>query len=239
MLARASAAPAEAGATVRRIVLDANVFDQLRRGNIAAANKLLEVQKHEVYVSWEAFQEWVVRPPDRTQANTARQIIDKLKIKMAPPAPAAVVADLRARNSVRKGTATILSKESDLMIAAEAKALNAEVWSFDRAFKGNPGASVEKTLGVKVAAETTTVEKVFGDAAKVRQPKPKESRALRILGIKEDPVAGHLPEGKVAAPSTTPTGGGAAAKEAESVAVKEAESAAVKEAESVAVKEAG
>ena len=79
MLARAPAA--KAGATVRRIVLDANVFDQLRRGNIEAANTLRElVKNHEVYVSWEAFQEWVVRPPDRTQANTARQIIDKLGI---------------------------------------------------------------------------------------------------------------------------------------------------------------
>jgi len=93
------------------------------------------------------------------------------------------------------------------------------VWSFDRAFKGHPGAAVEKTLGVKVADETRTVEKVFGDAAKVRQPKPKESRALRILGIKEDPVAGQL-EGTLATPSTTPTGGGAAAKEAEETAAK-------------------
>ena len=39
MLARSPAGPAKAGATVRRIVLDANVFDQLRRGNLSTLGR--------------------------------------------------------------------------------------------------------------------------------------------------------------------------------------------------------
>jgi hypothetical protein len=234
MLARAPAAPAKAGAAVRRIVLDANVFDQIARGNIEAANTLRAlVQKHQVYVSWQAFHEWAIVTKDRKQANTVIRIIEKLQIKSAPPAPSVVLNELKAKNTFTKGkgTASVLARETDLKVAAEAKALDAEVWSFDRGFRNNSG-GVEKTLGVKVAPETKTIQKVAAN------PKASQARALRILGIKEDPVKGHLPEGKVTAPSGGATGGGAAVKETESVAVKEAESVAVKEAESVAVKEA-
>jgi len=203
MLSRAPTVPARAGPSVRRVVLDADVFDQIARGNIQAANTLRELaQKHEVYVSWQAFHEWVIVTKDRKQANTVIRIIETLRIKSAPPAPSAVLTELRAKNTftVGKGTASVLASETDLKVAAEAKAINAEVWSFDRSFRNNSG-SVEKTLGVKVAPETKTIKRVGP-----KPPKASQSRALRILGIKDGPIAGLLPEGKGTAPPAS-TGG--------------------------------
>lgn len=230
VLARAPGRTLATGSAVRKVVLDANVFDEIARGNIEAANKLRElVTRDDVYISWQAFNEWVVTTTDRQGANTVRRIIDVLHIKAAPPAPQAVLNELRAKNSYKMGKnpATILSQDKDLRVAADAKALDGEVWSFDGAFANNSGA-VEKTLGVKVAEESTTIGRV-----PVRPtPKAKQSRALRILGIKEDPVAGHLPEG-------SPAGGpGAAAKDIEGAAAKEGENVAAKEVEKVAAKEA-
>jgi hypothetical protein len=50
-----------------------------------------------------------------------------------------------------------------VLTAAEARALNAEVWSFDDAFRRNT-ASVRKQLGVKVAAESQAIPLVTSDA---------------------------------------------------------------------------
>jgi hypothetical protein len=66
---------------------------------------------------------------------------------MAPP------TSKRCRRSsiVRR---KVLSEE-DALVAAQSKAINAEIWSFDRAFRNNPGAV--RNLGVKVAPECTQV----------------------------------------------------------------------------------
>lgn len=190
MLARAPAGASQVAGAVRRIVLDANVFDQISRGNVEAADVLLEMTRgNDVYISWQAFQEWVVVPRNRAQANMVKRVLERLGIKMAPPAPASVLADLRLKNVYGKGK-TILAEGTDLKVAADAKALDAEVFSLDGPFRTN--AAVEKTLGVKVAEESKSV-------AIVRRVKPNQSRALRLLGIKENAVAGALPEGQAAA----------------------------------------
>lgn len=193
LLARAPAGASQVAGVVRRIVLDGNVFDQISRGNVEAANALLELTrgKNEVYISWQAFQEWAVMARN-PQANMVKRVLERLGIKIAPPAPASVLAELRLKNVYGKGTntRTILTEGTDLNVAADAKALDAEVFSLDGPFPKN--AAVEKTLGVKVAKESKSVTFVRGT-------KPNQSRALRLLGIKEDAVAGALPEGPAAA----------------------------------------
>jgi hypothetical protein len=176
----------------RKIVLDANIFDQLSRGNILAAQRLKDLAaNHDVYISWQALQEWLVNPKQRAGADTARLIIDELKIKVAPPAPSQVLDELRAKNSFGKGgfKGTILSKAKDFNVAAEAKALGAEVWSFDSTFRNG---AVEKTLGVKVADETKTIKGVVG--------KQNPKTGLRLLKIKEPVIAGQLTAGPAPKP---------------------------------------
>jgi predicted nucleic acid-binding protein len=194
--------------TRRTIVIDANVFDELYRGNAEAALRLKQLAaNHDVYVSWQSFQESLVNPQQRAGADTARVIIDELKLKIAPPAPQQVLNELTAKNPFGKGTyrATILSPE-DLRVAADAKAINGEVWSFDSSFRNG---AVQKTLGVKVAEETLGINRVVA-----RQD---FGRGLRLLNITRPVPAGQLPPGPDPAPTPVtppPTPGPANAPEA-------------------------
>lgn len=233
VLARAAAGAGGAQA-VRTIVLDGNVFDQLARGNVEAADALVKLARTEkVYVSWQGFDEWAIKPTDRKQVDAVKRIIDRLELKMAPPAPKAVLDDLVAKNSYKLGnrTATILSDAKDLKVAADAKALGAEVWSFDGAFTNG---AVEKKLGVKVAAETRTIRFVRGQAD--------QSRALRLVGIAEEPVVGQLPAGRGVQPPEPGAGdGGGAGRVADEptvVAERAGEDAAADLAEKAAGKAA-
>ena len=233
VLSRSIGSVVKKAAGIRKIVLDANIFDEIARGNIGAAKALRWMTQHDdVYVSWQAMNEWMIRTNNPKQTNTVKRIIEELKIKQAPPAPASVVAELRAKNPIKRG-GTILSADTDLLVAADAKALDGEVFSLEKAFVKNSG-SVEKTLGVKIASESKLVPKVS-------HPKPPadQKQALQLLGLEGDPVAGHLPAGK---PEVAPAGGhdgGAVGKEAEGAAAKEGDTVVVKEGEKVSVKEGG
>jgi predicted nucleic acid-binding protein len=261
LLARApSGAAGAAAAGMRKIVVDANVFDQIARGNVEAANTLMQLARTEdVYISWEAFQRWGVKATNAKQTNALKRVLDELHIKQAPPPPAAVLKELETRNSYVSGKQlrTILDAEDDLKVAAEARALGGEVFSLDSAFRNG---AVQKTLGVRVARESTAIKAVAGQA-----PRAKQSRMLRLLGIKEEAVAGHLPagpgqgtgrptaeEGQATAVKQAQASGSGEAehaaagevksstvKQGEQAAVNEVERVAVKQGEQVAVKEAG
>jgi hypothetical protein len=95
---------------------------------------------------------------------------------------------------------------NDVLVAADAKSMNGEVWSVDDAFHSNAG-SVRKTVGVKVAPESEQIASV-GKGTKAPAQDYRVGR--KLLGL--DPVEISLTGKVTRAPSTgPPTGGGGAA----------------------------
>jgi predicted nucleic acid-binding protein len=134
----------------RTILLDANVIDQINRGNSEAADALLRMTRagDRIYISQQAYNELIVNALPRG-ATANRLLLERLNIQIAPAGPMATRVDVYSRNQTPAGT--VLS-EPDSLVAAQARAINAELWSFDRAFRTN--AAVTNRLGVQVAAES-------------------------------------------------------------------------------------
>ena len=60
VLSRSIGSVVKKAAGIRKIVLDANIFDEIARGNIGAAKALRWMTQHDdVYVSWQAMNEWM------------------------------------------------------------------------------------------------------------------------------------------------------------------------------------
>ncbi len=152
----------------RVILIDADVIDQLNRGNANAAKTLRELlSSADVYISQQAFNELTAQPgtmiagvgPDIPRTATANRILLRdLGIQVGPPGALAQRVDVLEKNvtEIHKG-GTVLS-ERDVRTAAEARATNAEVWSFDDAYVKNRIA-IETKLGVRVAPETGSIER--------------------------------------------------------------------------------
>jgi predicted nucleic acid-binding protein len=134
----------------RTILLDGNVIDEINRGNSQAANALLNMVRNgdRLYISQQAYQEIIVNALPR-QATANRIVLERLNITLAPPGPMATRVDLYSQNQTRTGT--ILS-QPDSLVAAQARAIGAELWSFDRAFRGQAGTTT--TLQVQIAPES-------------------------------------------------------------------------------------
>lgn len=132
------------------ILLDANVLGQINRGNEAAANALLARIRNgdRVYISQQAYNEAIVNALPR-QATANRLLLERLNINLAPAGEATVRYDTYSRNETPRGT--VLS-EADARVAAQARAIGAQVWSFDGAFRNN-GNAVTQRLDVRVAPE--------------------------------------------------------------------------------------
>jgi predicted nucleic acid-binding protein len=132
------------------ILLDANVLDQINRGNAAAANALLTRIRNgdQVYISQQAYNEAIVNTLPR-QATANRLLLERLNINLAPAGDATIRYDTYAGNATPR--VQVLS-EADARVAAQARAIGAQVWSFDGAFRNN-GNAVTQQLGVRVAAE--------------------------------------------------------------------------------------
>ncbi|MCI0391507.1 MAG: type II toxin-antitoxin system VapC family toxin [Acidobacteria bacterium] len=132
------------------ILLDANVLDQINRGNNAAANALLSRIQNgdQVYISQQAYNEAIVNALPR-QSTANRILLERLNINLAPAGDATTRFDTYDRNATPR--VPILS-EADARVAAQARAIGAQVWSFDGAFRNN-GNAVTQRLGVRVAVE--------------------------------------------------------------------------------------
>ena len=138
----------------RTLILDANVVDQINRGNEDAADALKSMSRKgdTIYISKQAYEELVTKPAIPRTAAANKEFLKDAHIQIAPPGALAARVDVYSGNQTKTGT--VLSEE-DALVAAQAKAINAEIWSFDRAFRNNPGAVTN--LGVKVAPECTQV----------------------------------------------------------------------------------
>jgi predicted nucleic acid-binding protein len=138
----------------RKILLDANVIDQINRGNEEAAKKLIQLRKegHHIWVARQTYEELVVKPfiPRTRVAN--EQILAELRIPVAPSGKMSDRAGAYDRNPPKAG----LSEGKDVMIAGQAVAIDAEVWSFDKAFRNNH-AQLKKEMGLRVAPESYTI----------------------------------------------------------------------------------
>ena len=123
----------------RTLVLDGNVVDQINRGNVDAANALKKMggSGDSVYISQQAYNELVTQPAIPRTAAANKEFLKDAKIQIAPAGTLAARGGLYADNQTNTGS--VLS-EADALVAAQAKAINAEIWSFDRAYRNNANA---------------------------------------------------------------------------------------------------
>ena len=195
----------------RTIIIDANVIDQINRGNRQVAHKLTDLldKGHKVYVSTQAHAELTHQPgkkisgvgPGRAQTAAANvMMLEQLGITKPPASKLADRLDPYVHQASQKRP--IVSRQ-DLLVIAEARANNAEIWSMDRAFRKDP-----RNLSgfkVKVAPESWQLPLVHG-----KKPDYRVGRKLMRLGqvhiaangtITRPPASGRQPKG-------TPSNGG-------------------------------
>jgi len=147
----------------RVVYIDANVIDQINRGNTAAANALKKMLADgvEVRITQQAYNEMVVNPEIPRTATANRLVLEELGIKVGPPTSQSVRVDVYEKNITTMKSGDPVVAEGDIEVIAETKAANGEVWTFDKVVRSNP-ANVQKTFGVKVAPETTSIPPVAG-----------------------------------------------------------------------------
>jgi uncharacterized protein DUF4157 len=179
----------------RRILIDGNLLDQINRGNAPAATQLNALcQTAKVYIAQQAYNEVVVNPQIPRMAKANQLVLDALRIEVAPPGDAAERAEVYQLNQTASG-GTVLANETDVLVGAQARAIDAEVWSPDRAYRNN-AVGVSKALGIKVAPESVNMTIATG---------PQDYRVgRRLLGL--DPVEISL--SGVVTPVSSPPGGG-------------------------------
>jgi hypothetical protein len=87
----------------RTVILDANVVDQINRGNQQAANSLNQMRRSgdRVYVSRQAYNEMVNQPAIPRTATANREFLREMNIQVAPPGPLELRQDLRENKRIR------------------------------------------------------------------------------------------------------------------------------------------
>jgi hypothetical protein len=153
----------------RTILLDANVIDQINRGNLRAANALRGMIRigDSVFVGQQAYMELVFHPQPRDAAAN-ELLLRRMNLRQAP---------LRTTPARMAG---------EPPLAGQARALGAEVWSFAEVFRSEPARALAQ-LGVQVARESYTIP--LADAAA-----PDYRVGFRALGL---PPVEISPAGKV------------------------------------------
>src|SRR5262249_5215767 len=133
--------------------IDANVLDQINRGNASAANSLLALSaRGEVYISQQAYNEAVVNPLMPRQATANRLVLEELGIQIAPPGTFEARMEVHIRNATTGPEGGGVLSEADAQVAAQGGALGAEVWSYDGPYRDN--AQQVQGLGVQIAPES-------------------------------------------------------------------------------------
>ncbi len=187
----------------RVVYIDANVIDQISRGNVPAATQLKQLlsQGVEVRIGQQAYNEMVHNPGIPRTGAANKLLLDELGIKLGPKtAMADRVGALDANITTSRSGSPILS-EPDAAVLAEVKAAGrqAEIWSFDKAFRTNPQ-NIESTFGVKVAPESTTIAPVQSGAPDYRVARQNMGLKPVEIGLNGEvkptaPVPGEKPPG--------------------------------------------
>ncbi len=196
-LHRAQSGPPPTPPAARRIIfIDANVVDQIQRGNQQAAARLKTLlSTSQVFISQQAYNELVHQPAIKRTATAQRLFLDDLGIKVGPKGQLADRTAVNEANRTSQGT-PILSKDKDVNIVTQARATGGEVWSFDKNFRNN-SKGLEARFGVKVAPESLQIPSVQG---------PKDYRVGRRLMALEEVDISFM--GNVTRKGTPPKGGG-------------------------------
>jgi hypothetical protein len=145
----------EGAVTPRRVVyIDANVIDQINRGNVNAANTLRQIISSgiEVRIPRQAYYELVNQPAIPREATANRLLLEEMNIRIGPATSLTQRVPTYERNITRSRAGTIIS-EADARMVAEVSAAGGEIWSFDRAFRTNPR-NIEANFGLRVAPES-------------------------------------------------------------------------------------
>jgi hypothetical protein len=194
--------PGSAAPPVQRIVyIDANVIDQINRGNASAAKALRDIlgSGGEVRVPMRAYSELVKQPEIPRTAEANRLLLEELGVRQGPPgALAERIGTYEASITRLRGGGTVVS-QADAEVIAEAKAGGGELWSFDRAVRTSPR-NIEASFDIRVAPESRLPLAPHGRPADYRVGR-------RLLGL--PPVTISL-SGAVARGAPAPGGGGAA-----------------------------
>jgi len=196
------------------IIIDANVIRNIAQGNAALAEALIElmaVPGNRVYIATAAFDEVV---KGSAHGHQYRAILDEMGIHTPPPTsmrdrvnvlnrnihqipqPAQGVPGPMPEYGGRRDPVTRLkTRPADVFVAAEARALNAELWTQDTQFarqaaqqgvKISPQSNIPSVGGVE---DPSVARKLLGfrDGAKVWKPriniKVRGIAILRGLGV--------------------------------------------------------
>ena len=202
--------------------MDADVVSQINRGNQEAATKLKELsQTADVWISQEGYNAAVVNRTRKDMAAANKRMFEELNIKVGPPESISrgkfrTRVDVYEKNIVSP-SAGVLSQKlkggtpavgGDVYTAAQAKAADAEVWSFDAAYRNNPEVTIR--LGVKVAPESKAIAPLKSRAPedwrvgrKALQLPDIEIASDGTIGLPRGPRGGGAGGGGGAAPMPT------------------------------------
>jgi hypothetical protein len=156
------------GTPRRTLYLDANVFDQINRGNLDAARtlrRLLDDPNVDVRVPPWIHRELVDQPDLPRTAAANRLMLADLRIQQGAAPNLAQRVDVSLNSETASGGSTVSLRDRQLI--ASARAGNAEIWSFDRTFRNN-AAMIQSNHGVRVAPESQSVPMVQGTRADYR-----------------------------------------------------------------------
>ena len=152
---------AGAGAPAQRVVhIDANVCDQICRGNQPAAQRLralLNDPNVTVRISPAAYAELVTQPAIPRTAAANRQMLTDLHIPQATtPTQTQRIETGALGQSANQAYRGAVASIRDVQVIASARLENAEIWSFDTVFRTNAG-GVQQAYGVAVAPESQNI----------------------------------------------------------------------------------
>jgi len=146
-------------------ILDANIFTQIAKGNVPAAEALLRMIRNAIsrpiYVSRTAYNSLVRDSPTQALRDGYRAIIEDLDLDIAPDVNMADRVDLYrdniqyepGRNQPGRieqyGKGAAKERPGDMFVAAEAKSLRTELWTLDAPF-----AKRAANRGIMIAPES-------------------------------------------------------------------------------------
>ena len=171
---------APTGGGRRVVMVDANVFDQINRGNGQMADAMLRLRSSgaRVVVGAHAAFELSANIPDAGMRGAYQAMLHDLGVEINPP-------DLRRPFNQRQRVAyqnPILSLE-DAAVAAEADAAGVELWSADRAYVNQPRNVTRSMPNLRVAPETYRVPRVQGQWSYVTGRK---ALGLKMIVVNRD-----------------------------------------------------
>ncbi|MBR0872105.1 hypothetical protein JQ633_17200 [Bradyrhizobium tropiciagri] len=178
-------------------IIDTNVFTQIAKGNIQAAEALIKMLRDSgsrpVYVARASYNELVLGSPTQALREGYRAIIDDLGLEVAPAGAMADRVDLYNQNIqyepgrnqpgriTEYGKGAAKQRPGDAFVAAEAKSLRTELWTLDAPFArraANQGVAIARESSIPYVAGVENI----GMARRLLKLRPRLNLQLPNLG---------------------------------------------------------